>query len=86
MNTHLNSLSRNEKIVLLYTYRYKNTYNGRKNIRFVEANTDTGITQEQWIVAQNRLVSKGLLIRHNKALNEISKTYVGFNRNTLLNN
>jgi len=54
-------VTENEKIVLKFTYEYKNTYAGRKNIRFTEANESTGITQESWLEAQELLKSKKLL-------------------------
>ncbi|MCP3907336.1 MAG: hypothetical protein GY712_04895, partial [Oceanicoccus sp.] len=42
------SIDNDEKAVLYYTSALKNSYGGRSNIRFAEANKDLGITVERW--------------------------------------
>lgn len=50
-----------EKIVLAATRGYKSSYAGRKDNRFYEANSYTGISQEMWQKAKESCISKGLL-------------------------
>lgn len=50
-----------EKIVLQATCSLKNTYGGRTNIRFHEANEYTGISQRAWDAAVAALTAKGVL-------------------------
>ena len=50
--------SDDERTVLEYTARLKNTYGGRTNIRFSEAQYDKGITQERWLAAQQSCIGK----------------------------
>ncbi len=47
----------NERIVLSYTSKYKSTYGGVKNLRFVEANRSTGVTEEDWNNAKASLIA-----------------------------
>jgi len=54
-------ITEQENIVLSYVARLKNTYGGRKNIQFVEANRATEITQSEWTVAKNHLIEIKLL-------------------------
>jgi len=60
-------INEHEKIVLKYTSKYKNTYGGRKHIRFKEAARDYGILREEWVSAQKSLIEKKLL-RKNKSI------------------
>ena len=50
------AITDNERIVLKFTGSLKNTYGGRTNIRFVEANRVHGISQEDWTTAQTKLI------------------------------
>jgi len=54
-------LSEDEIIVLRYTERYKNTYGGQTNIRYMEARRDTQITPERWESAKQAMIDKKLL-------------------------
>jgi hypothetical protein len=54
-------LSKNETIVLGYTSHLKNSYGGRKNIRFSDASVDTGITANEWGEAKAEMISRGFL-------------------------
>ena len=54
-------ITEQENIVLSYVAHLKNTYGGRKNIQFVEANRATEITQNEWTVAKNHLIEIKLL-------------------------
>lgn len=54
-------LSREEQIVLVATRSLKSSYNGIANYRFHEANSDTGITLEQWETAKSSCVARGML-------------------------
>ena len=54
-------LSDDERTVLKFTRGYKSTYGGVKNLRFVEANRQTGITAESWEAAKTSCISKGYL-------------------------
>jgi hypothetical protein len=54
-------LTDDERIVLKYTAHLKNTYGGRTNIRFTEANFATSITAERWETAKASLIIKKLL-------------------------
>ena len=56
-----------ERIVLTYTARLKNTYGGETNIRYRNAKRDTGISPERWNAAKSQLIGKGLL-RKNGAI------------------
>lgn len=55
------TITGHESIVLEYTSSLKNTYGGRTNIRFLEANREKGITADQWEKAKADLISRGLL-------------------------
>jgi len=55
------ALTAHEAIVIEYTCHLKNTYGGRTNIRFTEANEKTGITAEQWDAAKASLIVGGFL-------------------------
>ena len=50
-----------QRTVLEYTARLKNTYGGRTDIRFTEARRDTGITRERWAAAQAACIAAGYL-------------------------
>jgi len=54
-------LSREEKIVLVFTRSYKSSYAGISNYRFHEANERTGISLESWSSAKASCVAKKLL-------------------------
>lgn len=54
-------LTLDEKIVLCATRRYKSSYGGVSNYRFVEAKRSTGISEFEYNQAKQSLVSKGLL-------------------------
>jgi len=56
-------ISENERTVLKYTSRYKNSYGGRTNIRYSEARAKTGIAQDQWDSAKTLLIGKKLLTK-----------------------
>ena len=51
----------NQKIVLEYTARYKNSYGGKSNIRFCEARQDRGITESDWDSAKQACIDAGYL-------------------------
>jgi len=50
-----------EKVVLIFTASLKNSYGGRKDIRFTEAHEATDISQEQWHEAQEQLKTQKML-------------------------
>jgi len=52
-------VSRNEKIVLVFTRSFKPSYNGITNYRYHEAHRETGITEEEWNAAKADSISKG---------------------------
>lgn len=52
------------KVVLKYTKTFKNTYGGRKHIRFHEAHCETGISRVGWLEAKERCIAKGLLAKN----------------------
>ena len=54
-------ITEQENIVLSYVDHLKNTYGGRKNIQFTEANRATKITQNEWTAAKNHLIEIKLL-------------------------
>jgi len=54
-------LSKEEKIVLIFTRSLKNTYAGRNNVRFYEANRKYGISLDTWDISKEKLISKGFL-------------------------
>lgn len=55
-------ITENEKTVLEYTSRYKNSYSGQTNIRYKEAKRDNKIdSQEKWDFAKQSLIEKGFL-------------------------
>lgn len=58
-----NKVTENERVVLQFTSRYKNTYGGRTNVRFAEANRETGIDTSQWESAKTSLIGQKLLTR-----------------------
>lgn len=54
-------ISFNELIVLCATKTLKNTYGGRTNIRFTEANYKFKISNAEWAEAVQLLITKGML-------------------------
>lgn len=63
-------LTRNEKIVLVFTRSYKNTYGGRSNVRFHEAHRSKGISIEDWREAVISLQAKKMLNKAAAITNE----------------
>ncbi len=57
----LDTLTREEKIVLVATRCLKSSYAGISNYRFHEAHEDTGIILEDWNIAKASCQAKGLL-------------------------
>ena len=57
------ALPMNHLIVLAFTKAYRNSYAGRKNIRFLEARQATGINRDEWASAQVALIEDKYLIR-----------------------
>jgi hypothetical protein len=57
----VDTVTDNERTVLTYTARLKNTYGGETNIRFREASRETKITAGEWESAKNALISRRLL-------------------------
>jgi len=55
------SVTEDEKIVLVFTHALKNTSGGRSNIRFTEAHSRYGITADRWTAAQETLKARKLL-------------------------
>lgn len=51
------------RLVLTHTASLKNTYGGRSDIRFHEANERHGVTRERWDVAFSACVAAGFLNR-----------------------
>jgi len=68
--TEQKELSRNEKIVLVFTQSYKNTYAGRSNVRFYEANRSKGISLTDWIDTVKLLQEKKMLNKAGAITNE----------------
>lgn len=62
-----NELTDDEKIVLIATRSYKNTYAGRTNVRFIEAQRETGVSQQAYEDAKSLLFMRGYLKRHGKS-------------------
>lgn len=60
-------LTDNEKIVLVATRAYKNSYAGETNCRFKEAKRETGISEAEFESAKEKLFEKGLLKKHGKS-------------------
>lgn len=60
-------LTEDEKIVLIATRSYKNTYAGRTNVRFLEARRETGIERQAYEDAKSLLFLRGYLKRHGKS-------------------
>ena len=60
-------ITENERIVLVATRSLKNSYAGQKHVRFHASKRQFGISREQWIEAQQTLISKGML-RKNKSI------------------
>jgi hypothetical protein len=56
-------LTRDEKIVLVYTRSLKNTYGGETNLRFKEAKRKKSISLEQWENAVKSLQNKKMLTK-----------------------
>jgi hypothetical protein len=63
-------LTRDELIVLAATRDYVNSYGGRSDVRFAEANRETGIERGAWDAAGALLKSKGLLRQNGSITNE----------------
>jgi hypothetical protein len=59
-----------EKIVLVFTRLYKNTYGGQTNVRYREAVRNTGISLGKWVEAIASLQAKGLLNKAASITNE----------------
>ena len=55
------NITRHQKIVLSASRGLKNTYGGRTNIRFTEANRVTDITQDEWDAARQANIEAKLL-------------------------
>ena len=60
-------LSREERIVLVATRSYKNSYAGETNCRFLEARRETGIDEGDYEAAKESLFTKGFLAKHGKS-------------------
>ena len=75
-------LTRDEKIVLVYTKTYKNTYGGRTDIRFQEAR-EKGISLEEWNKAVSSLQDKKMLNKARAITNEGKNAVGGLDRNDL---
>jgi len=58
---NINTTTREEKIVLVATRSYKNTYGGRTNIRYKNAHRETGILPDEWETAKQSCINKGWL-------------------------
>lgn len=54
-------LTQDEQTCLNYTSKYKSSYGGVSNYRFISASRDNGITLERWNNAKQSLTAKGLL-------------------------
>lgn len=54
-------LSEDERIVLVATRSYKSSYGGQKNYRFYTARQKTGITQDRWEAAKEKLIKDKML-------------------------
>jgi hypothetical protein len=54
-------VSDDQRTVLKYTARLKNTYGGESDIRYREAARDTAITRERWTIAQAQLRERRML-------------------------
>lgn len=65
-----------EKIVLVFTRSYKNTYGGQTNIRYREAVRNTGISLSKWVEAIATLQEKGMLNKAGSITNE-GKNIIG---------
>jgi len=59
-----------EATVIEYTCALKNTYGGRKEIRFTEAQAKTGITRERWDAAKEACYRKGYLNKAGSVTNK----------------
>jgi len=68
--TEKKEITRDEKIVLVFTRTYRNTYAGRTNIRFHEATRSMKISLEQWNSAVKSLKDKKLLNAAGSITNE----------------
>lgn len=68
-------LTRDEKIVLVFTRSYKNSYAGETNCRFKQAQRSKGITKAQWDIAYQSLLEKKLLNK-NGAINNDGRNAV----------
>jgi hypothetical protein len=71
------TITEQENIVLSYVAHLKNTYGGRKNIQFTEANRATEITQNEWTVAKNHLI-KIKLLRKNGSITPAGRNQATF--------
>jgi hypothetical protein len=65
-------LPQNQMIVFLATVGMKNTYMGKKNLRYLHAWAETGLTIDEWKKAKKELVASKLL-RSNGALAPAAK-------------
>lgn len=70
------SLSQDEKIVLIATRSLKSSYGGVSDYRFHEANRARGISRKNWEEAVSSLIFKGLL-RKNKSITPKGRNLVG---------
>jgi len=57
------SLTSEEKVVLVATRSFKNTYSGQTNLQFKEANRTCGITEDMWESTKTALIERGLLTK-----------------------
>ena len=72
-------ISRNERIVLIATRGFKNTYSGETNLRFKEAHRETGIDSDTWETTKAGLIEKRLL-RKNGSITPKGQDLVGWQR------
>jgi hypothetical protein len=72
-------LTREEKIVLVFTRSYKNTYAGMSNYRYHEACRSKQISLEQWETAKASLTAKGYLNKYG-AITMEGKNVIGETR------
>ncbi len=73
-----------ECVVLVATRAYKPSYGGITNYRFHTASRETGITQEAWDAAKQRLLRAGLLKPSNAITDAGRDAVVQFSSFTVL--
>lgn len=69
-------LTLDDRLVLASTCEYKNTYSGRTNIRFHEANRYHTISAAEWETAKLSLIGRGLL-RKNGSISPDGRNAIG---------